>query len=52
MVKCYPSKYPSKDKKGITNAFQKLLDEFYCKPNKICLDKGSRFFDKSILFAK
>ena len=32
-----------KDKKGIiiTNAFQKILDESNCKPNKIWLDKGS-----------
>ena len=34
-----------KDKKGvtITNAFQKILDAPGCKPNKICVDKGSEF---------
>ena len=32
-----------KDKKGIaiTNAFQKILDESNCKPNKVWADKGS-----------
>ena len=36
---------PMKDKKGITiaNAFQKILDESNCKPNKIWVDKGSEF---------
>ena len=36
-------------KKGITitNAFQKILDESGCKPNKICEDKGSHFYNKS-----
>ena len=27
----------------ITDAFQKMLDESYRKPNKICVDKGSEF---------
>ena len=33
---------PLKDEKGITitNAFQKVLDEWYCKPNKIWADKS------------
>ena len=41
------SKY---DKKGvtITNAFQKLLDEFNRKPNKIWVDKGSEFYKRSV----
>ena len=41
------SKY---DKKGvtITNAFQKLLDEFNRKPNKIWVDKGSEFYKRSM----
>ena len=32
-----------KDKKGITitNAFQKILDESNCKPNKVWVHKGS-----------
>ena len=41
---------PLKDKKGITitNAFQKFLDESNCKPNKIFMDKGSEFCNRSI----
>ena len=41
---------PSKDKKGITitNAFQKILDESNCKPNKIYVDKGSKFCNRSM----
>ena len=40
---------PSKDKKGITitNTFQKLLDESNRKPNKIWVDKSSRFYKRS-----
>ena len=39
-----------KDKKGITitNAFQKTLDESNCKPNKIWVDKGSEFYNRSM----
>ena len=39
-----------KDKKGITitNAFQKILDESNCKPNKIWVDKGNKFYNKSM----
>ena len=38
-----------KDKKGITitNVFQKILDDFYRKPNKIWVDKGSKFYNKA-----
>ena len=38
---------PLKDKKGITitNAFQKILKESNCKPNKIWVDKGSEFYN-------
>ena len=32
----------------ITNAFQKILDESNLKPNKICVDKGSEFYNKSM----
>ena len=41
---------PLKDKKGITitNAFQRVLDESTRKPNKICVDKGSKFYNRSI----
>ena len=39
---------PLKDKKGITitNAFQKILDESNRKPNKIWVDKGSKFYNR------
>ena len=39
-----------KDKKTttITNAFQKILDESNLKPNKIWVDKGSKFYNKSM----
>ena len=38
-----------KDKKGITinNAFQIILDKSNRKPNKIWLDEGSEFYDRS-----
>ena len=41
---------PLKDKKGttITNAFQKFLDESNCKANKIWVDKGSEFCNRSM----
>ena len=39
-----------KDKKHITitNASQKILDKSRCKPNKIWVDKGSEFCNRSI----
>ena len=41
---------PLKDKKGVSvvNAFQKILDDFYRKPNKMCVDKGSEFYNRSM----
>ena len=39
------------DKKGITNisnAFQKVLNESGCKPNKIWVNKGLEFYNKSV----
>ena len=41
---------PLKDKKGITitNAFQKIFDESNRKPDKIWVDKGSRFYNRSM----
>ena len=41
---------PLKDKKGImiTNAFQKILDKSNRKPNKIWVDKGSEFYNRSM----
>ena len=46
----YPWFIPLKDKKGvtITNAFQKILDESNRKPNKIWVDKGSQFSNRSM----
>ena len=39
-----------KDKKGIviTNAFQKVLKESNGKQNKICVEKGSEFYNRSM----
>ena len=31
-----------------TNAFQRKLNTFSCKPNKIWVDKGSRFYNRSM----
>ena len=41
---------PWKDKQGITitNAFQKILKESHRKPNKIWIDKGIEFYDRSM----
>ena len=46
----YPWVVHLKDKKGITisNAFQKVLDESNRKPNKIWIDKGSEFYNRSM----
>ena len=40
----------TKDKKGITstNAFKKNLDESTRKPNKIWVDKGREFYNRSM----
>ena len=39
---------PLKDKKGtaITNTFEQILDESNLKPNKIWVDKGSKFYNR------
>ena len=41
---------PLKDKKGntITNAFQQILDESNCIRNKIWVDKGTKFYIRSM----
>ena len=41
---------PLKDKKGVTvvNAFQKILDDLKKKPNKMWVDKGSEFCNRSM----
>ena len=46
----YACVIPLKDKKGITitNAFQKILKESNRKPNKIWVDKGSEFYNRSM----
>ena len=40
---------PLKDKKGVSivDAFQKILDKSACKPNKIWVEKGSKFYNSS-----
>ena len=30
------------------NAFQKILDDSNCKPNKVCVDEGSEFYNGSM----
>ena len=46
----YPWVIPLKDKKRITitNAFQKVLKESKKKTNKIWVDKGSKFYNRSM----
>ena len=46
----YAGVIPLKDKKGITitNAFQTILNESNCKPNKIWVDKGIEFYNRSM----
>ena len=45
----YVSIIPIKDKKGtsIVNAFKKILSDSNRKRNKICVDQGSEFYNKS-----
>ena len=45
-----PWDIPLKDKKEITifNAFQKILDESDHKPNKVWVNKGNEFYNRSI----
>ena len=42
--------YPFKKQKWstIVNAFQKILDDSKRKPNKIWVDKGSEFYNRSM----
>ena len=46
----YARVIPLKDKKGITisNDFKIFLDGSNCKPNKIWVDKGSEFYNRSM----
>ena len=46
----YAEIFPVKYKKSITinNAFQKTLDEFNSKPNKIWVDKSSEYNNRSM----
>ena len=39
---------PLKDKKGITKAFQKFLEELNRKPKEIWVDKSSEFYNRSM----
>ena len=41
---------PLKDKKGVSivNAFQSILNKYNRKPNKIWVDKGSEFYNRSM----
>ena len=41
---------PSNDKKvfTITNSSQEILDKSHCKPNKIWVNKGSEFHNRSV----
>ena len=41
---------PLKDKKGITitNTFQRILEESNHKPNKMWVDRGSEFHNRSV----
>ena len=41
---------PLKNENGIitTNTFQNILNESNRKPNKICIDKGSEFYNRSM----
>ena len=43
---------PLKDKKGVSivNAFQKILNDSKEKPNKVWVDKGSEFYNRSMKF--
>ena len=38
--------FPFKEKKCMGISFQKILDKFNCKPNKIYSEKGSEFCSK------
>ena len=42
--------FPLKDKKGITitNGFQNILDESNHKTNKLWVEKGSEFYNRSM----
>ena len=51
IVSKYSWVFTLKDKKGVTivNAFQKILDRSNRKPNKIWVDKGSDFYNRSFI---
>ena len=51
IVSKYSWVFTLKDKKGVTivNAFQKVLDRSNRKPNKIWVDKGSDFYNRSFI---
>ena len=41
---------PLKDKEGVSivNAFRSIFKKFYRKPNKILVDKGGEFYNRSM----
>ena len=45
---CFFKRYNYNYKITFTNAFQKILDESTLRPNKIWVDKGSTFYNRSI----
>ena len=49
-IYAYSIVIPLKDKKGITisTAFQKILDKSNHRPNEIWVDKGRKFFNRSM----
>ena len=49
MFSKYAFVVPLKDEKGTTvvNAFQSILDKSKRKPNKICVDQGSEFYNNN-----
>ena len=46
----YARVVPLKDKKGVSivNAFRNILKKSNRKPNKICVDKGGEFYNRSM----
>ena len=46
--KCMDYSFGRQKDTRITNAFQKVLDKLYCKPNKARVEKGGAFYIRSI----
>ena len=41
---------PLKNKKGVSNTFQSILKKSNRKPNKIWVDKGGEFYNRSMKY--